>query len=44
MISLDNTECYNDDVDEIDDLLAVSLLHTLNETEGSSVGKQTAYV
>ena len=26
IISLDNTECYNDDVDEIDDSLAVALL------------------
>ena len=33
MISLDNTECYNDDVDVTDDSLAVSLLHALTEAE-----------
>ena len=33
MISLDNTECYNDDVDETDDSLAVSMLHALTEAE-----------
>ena len=33
MISLDNTKCYNDDVDKIDDSLDVSMLHALTEAE-----------
>ena len=33
MISLDNTECYNDDVDEIDDSLGIALLYALTEVE-----------
>ena len=33
MISLENTECYNDDVDKTDDSLAVSMLHALTEAE-----------
>ena len=33
MITLDNTKCHNDDVDEIDDSLAVALLHALTEEE-----------
>ena len=40
MISLDNTECYNDDVDETDDSLAVSMLHALTEAEYCDIGSK----
>ena len=33
MISLENTKCYNDDVDGTYDSLAVSILHALTEAE-----------
>ena len=33
MITLDNMACYNDDFDELDDSLALALLHTLTKAE-----------
>ena len=33
VITLDNTKCYNDDIDEKGVSLAMALLHALNEAE-----------